>query len=119
VFRDGHGVEQDVIEGAYWMDRAATQGWTDAQWALSQMYLKRGAPHSSLQQARRWMLAAARGGHAEAQLRLGIMLMEQGGSAQERSEGQRWLQQAALQGLQEAQQFLSRIEPLNNTGSRK
>ena len=83
------------------------------------MYVKGGALHSSLQQARRWMLAAARGGHAEAQLRLGIMLMEQGGSAQERSEGQRWLQQAALLGLQEAQQFLRRLEPLNNTGSRK
>ena len=101
------------------MDRAATQGWTDAQWALAQMYIKGGALNPRPDQARRWMLAAARGGHAEAQLRLGIALIEQGVSAQDRSEGQRWLQQAAAQGLKEAQQFLSRFEPLNNIGSRK
>jgi uncharacterized protein len=80
-------------EGIQWIERAAVQGWADAQFALASWGDVIGA-----REAERWLQSALQNDHAEAQLLVGKRKMAEGDGEADIAEGMRLIEAAARAG---------------------
>jgi TPR repeat protein len=65
-FVRGCGVELDYNESARWFEKAAEQGYADAQYDVATMYRKGSGVGQDMEEALKWYRAAAENGKAEA-----------------------------------------------------
>lgn len=99
AFRDGKGVEADMVDAVYWFRLAAEAGNADAQCDLAELYHLGTHVNYDLPEAMRWYSRAAESGHARAQMLLGSLLEYGGeGVAPDPIAAVRWYKKAAQQG---------------------
>lgn len=99
----------DVKQAYVWMESAANDGNSEAQYLLGDMYLQgRGVEKSELE-AITWYGKAAEQNVAYAQYSLGVMYYNGQGTTQNLQEAYKWLENAGLQGHSEAQYLLGRM----------
>jgi TPR repeat protein len=70
MYAAGQGVEKDKAKAVFFMQKAADQGDSDAEYFLGQMYERGEGVEQDLTQARQWYQRAANQGHEAAQTRL-------------------------------------------------
>jgi len=111
----GHGVRESDTQALQWFERAARQGFAEAQFHLANMYAYGLAdPRADVDPNRlaaQWYFEAARQGHAEAQYSLGILFLTGTGVIQNADEAARWIGQAAAQGHADAVAYLKGAAP--------
>ena len=90
------------------VDKAAAQGFADAQYQLGMLYESGSGVTRNLAEAVRWYRKAAEQGHAGAQFRLGECCYWGLGMQPDRAEAVKWYRKAAEQGHAEAKK---RLEP--------
>ena len=110
LYFHGHGVRESDADARQWFERAARQGYAEAQFQLANMYAYgladagRGEDHDL--QAAQWYFEAARQGHAEAQYSLGILFLTGKGVVQNPQEASKWIRRAAEQGHADAAAYV-------------
>jgi TPR repeat protein len=68
MYEKGKGVSRDFTEALRWYQRAAEQGWPDAQYRVSAAYaLGVGGVSRDLDESSKWLHKAAEGGHKKSQ----------------------------------------------------
>jgi len=111
----GQDVTRDVGQAMEWFQKAANQGYADAQYSLGLMYASRGVAQDD-RQAVAWFQKAADQGHAKAQYCLGMAYANGlGVTRRDYTQAVAWLQKAAIQGLANAQSELHRIKKRHKT----
>ncbi len=99
----GDGVEQDITQGARWMEQAARMGLAPAQHNLGVMHVTgKGMPKDSTAAAH-WFTEAANQGLVAAQFALGALYSQGDGVPQDVAKSTQWVYKAAQQGLARAQ----------------
>ena len=73
LYEDGQGIAQDYGKAREWYEKAAIQGYADAQNNLGLLYEKGLGVGRDYNKAREWYEKAAAQGHAGAQNNLGLM----------------------------------------------
>ena len=97
------GIKVDLVESMIWMERAATQGMSSAQFALAEAYEKGTGVEADENEAFRWMEAAAKQGMVGAQLAVGIMYFDGRGVVRNHEKAAEYIEKAAIAGNPEAQ----------------
>jgi hypothetical protein len=106
AYECGEGVVQSVEQAAYWYDRAAQQGWPEAQVNLGRLHDEGlGVAQNPLATLRLFHSAAAQG-VAQAQFNLGVLYAAGRGAPKNDAEAVKWYGRAAQQGFAEAQYTL-------------
>lgn len=106
MYRQGHSIETDFAQAAYWYHKAAEQGFVRAQYNLGVMYSQgEGVMHDYVQAAE-WFGKSGDQGIAKAQFNLGVMYKQGLGVPQSHAQAARWFCKAAAQGVAKAQQYL-------------
>ena len=104
AYRNGRGVQQDLIEAVKWYTRAAEQGHAEAQAYLGFMYMTGRGVRRDDAQAATWHRKAAERGNALGQYNLGLMYLHgRGGIEQSQVNAWAWLKLAAEQNNGSAQ----------------
>jgi TPR repeat protein len=96
-------VAQNNAEAARWYQRAADQGFAEAQYYLGSMYDEGQGVAQCYVKAVRWLKKAADQGVARAQFHMGIMVAKGRGMVKSDTEVMRWFLKAAEQGIAMAQ----------------
>lgn len=104
MYQTGCAVPQDERSAQVWFERAANQGFVDAQWALAELIYP-----SAPAQAFHWYLKAAQQGHTAAQLAIARCLRTGIGHAQSLTQASEFYGQAAAQGNTNAQYELANL----------
>jgi hypothetical protein len=108
-FQCGRGVSESKEMARLWYEKAAEQGYVDAQYILSVMHAKgEGGLPVSMEKARLWCEKAAEQGHPKAQFGLGFRLgfmhySGEGGLPVSKEKARLWYEKAAEQGHSNAQ----------------
>jgi len=98
MYLNGEGMEQDYTQAAYWLTRAAEQGFVMAQFNLGFMYDNGEGVPQDYQKALKWYSKAAEQGLAEAQTNLGVMYAASKSPLQDYARAYSWFNLAASQG---------------------
>ena len=98
-----NGVEQSYSKAAYWWEKAAEQGHSDAQFNLGVCYSKGEGVEQSYSKAIYWYKKAAEQGNSSAQYNIGVCYSEGEGVEQSYSKAIYWYKKAAEQGHSDAQ----------------
>ena len=107
LYHEGLGVEQDLVEAAYWFHRASEQGMAEAQYNLGNAYKHGEGVTPSDSMAVSWWQKSAAQGFAPAQFNLGTSLLYGRGIAANPEQARYWYRQAADQGHAMAQEALA------------
>jgi len=87
IYTDGRGVPKDEAKAVHWYEKAAEQGYANAQNNLGNMYTDgRGVPKDDAK-AVQWYQKAAEQGHTDAQKNLDLMVKKGNESAKKALEG--------------------------------
>ena len=98
-----NGVEQSYSKAAYWLERAAEQGDSDAQCNIGVCYSEGKGVEKSYSKAAYWWEKAAEQGDSYAQYNIGVCYNEGEGVEQSYSKAAYWYERAAEQGYSNAQ----------------
>lgn len=110
MYRDGYGVEKDVLQAAAWLARAAEQDSASAAYALGLLLLHGGEGLAKdVPAALSWLEHAAEAGNQFAQYRLGKLLFHGEEVPKDIGGAIRWLTESAEQGNQYAQYALGKL----------
>ena len=93
MYEEGRGVQQDYQQAAAWYEKAANQGYVQAQNNLGAWY----EVHRDYEQAMFWYQKAANQGHARSQLNLGLLYYDGKGVAQDEQQAKAWWQKVLAQ----------------------
>lgn len=96
------GVSKDYQKAAYWFDKAAQNGVSNAAYNLGVLYHQGLGVEQDLQKALQWYGIAASDNHAEAQYNLGIAAIEGVGTKYNPAEATLHFEKAAQNGVVEA-----------------
>src|SRR5262249_9038905 len=96
-------------EAAKWAERAAKQGYGEAQTALGDLYLWGWGVHQDDRLAAFWLQKGASQGDRTAQTKVGLVYLNGRGVARDDVIGATWLSKAAEQGQKEAQAKLASL----------
>ena len=105
-YRNGEGVEKDLVEAVAWYRKAAEQGHAGAQNNLGGSYYKGEGVDKDLVEAVAWYRKAAEQGDAWAQTNLGVCYYNGEGVDKDLVEAAAWYRKAAEQGHADAQNNL-------------
>jgi len=103
MYDKGKGVTQDYKQAVYWYQKAAEQGYAEAQNHLGNMYRKGLGVSQDNAEAVKWYRKSADQGDSLAQYNIGKMYAYGLGVAQDYAEAIKWIQKAAEQGDAQAQ----------------
>jgi localization factor PodJL len=106
-FAEGHGVPQNFLEAADWLDRAAKQGVAPAQFRLGGLYEKGLGVKKNLDAARRFYLAAGEAGNAKALHNLAVLYAEGIDGRPDYQSAAKWFRRAAAYGITDSQYNLA------------
>ena len=102
MYDQGVDLQKDDSLALYWYRESAAKGYTDAQFALAQMFAAgQGIPADQVE-ALKWFRKAAKANHAGAQYNLGTYMAHGTGTAKDLPEAAYWLSLAASQGHEHA-----------------
>lgn len=109
LYRDGIGVEKDMLQAVAWFALAAEQDNSYAAYALGKLYLEGEEVPKDMEKALRWLRRSAELGNQFAQYRLGKLYLL--GHEVERDEeaAVEWFKLSAAQGNEYAQWFLDHL----------
>ncbi len=102
-FAEGHGVPQNQVAAAHWLERAAKQGLVPAQFRLGGLYEKGIGVKKDLMRARELYLAAAEKGNGKAMHNLAVLYAEGFDGAPDYKNAAEWFGKAADHGLRDSQ----------------
>ncbi len=91
-------------------EKAATNGESEAQFYLGNIYLKGEGVPQDMARAVKWLKKAANAGEPHAEYTLGVLHMEGKGLPRDFDESRRWLNLAATWNLPEAKQALVKLD---------
>ena len=120
MYRRGQGVTKDDFVALSWYQKAAEQGYADAQTILGQSYLLGGGGVSTdYDKAAFWNRKAAEQGDIAAQCMMGMQYQLGYGVPMDYSEAARWTRRAAEQGFWAAYNALGDIYETGGPGLSK
>lgn len=102
-FAEGHGVPQNQVAAAHWLERAAERGLVPAQFRLGGLYEKGIGVKKDLTRARELYLAAAEKGNGKAMHNLAVLYAEGIDGAPDYKDAAQWFGKAANHGLRDSQ----------------
>ena len=73
IYKNAEGVPQNYEEATKWHQKAAEQGFAEAQFNLGVMYTNAEGVSQNYEEAAKWYLKAAEQGFTEAQFNLGMI----------------------------------------------
>ncbi|MDF5725705.1 MAG: DUF2610 domain-containing protein [Rhizonema sp. PD37] len=112
AYNAGEGVAADPERTAYWLRRAATRGFSRAQFAYGQrLYWGWGKTKPDKKEGFEWWLVAAENGNASAMLEIGETYLygREGVPGQDLAQAEKYFNQALSFGALEAETFLGRL----------
>lgn len=109
LYRDGIGVEKDMLQAVAWFALAAEQDNSYAAYALGKLYLESEEVPKDMDKALRWLRRSAEFGNQFAQYRLGRLLLAGEDVSKDVAEAVRLLSASADQGNQYAQYQLGKL----------
>lgn len=109
LYRDGIGVEKDMLQAVAWFALAAEQDNSYAAYALGKLYLESEEVPKDMDKALRWLRRSAELGNQFAQYRLGRLLLAGEDVPKDIDEAVRLLSSSAEQGNQYAQYQLGKL----------
>lgn len=109
LYRDGIGVEKDMLQAVAWFALAAEQGNSYAAYALGKLYLEGEEVPKDMKKALRWLHRSAEQDNQFAQYRLGRLLLAGEDVPKDVDEAVRLLTASADQGNQYAQYQLGKL----------
>lgn len=109
LYRDGMGVEKDMIQAVAWFALAAEQNNSYAAYALGKLYLEDEEVPKDIEKALRWLRRSAEQENQFAQYRLGRLLLAGEDVPKDVDEAVRLLIASADQGNQYAQYQLGKL----------
>ena len=95
----GEGVAQDYVQALYWFERAAEQGFANAQYNCGIIYNMGKGVKENKKKAFDWFKKAAEQGHPNAQHNLGVMCNRGEGTFENMERSFYWFKKAAEQGF--------------------
>eukprot|EP00729_Bicosta_minor_P011825 gene11825-biopygen25111 len=95
MYDTGKGVQQDHVEAAKWVRKAAEAGFAHAQYNLGHMHVKGEGVEEDYVEAAKWVRKAAEAGHADAQHILGVKYHNGEGVEEDHVEAAKWFRKAA------------------------
>jgi TPR repeat protein len=95
---EGHGIQQDAAQAAYWYRLAADKGHPEAQYNLAALYAGGKGVKRDEEQAARWVSAAATQGYSLAMSNFGARFAAGNGVAKDDRRSYFWLTLAYLHG---------------------
>lgn len=100
LFNSGLGVPESLDQAVFWYQKAADQGYAEAQFDLWRLHYYQGDLHYYRDdgQAVFWYQKAAEQGHAEAQFALGLLYINGDGVSRDYARALFWFRRAAEQG---------------------
>lgn len=109
LYQHGLGVEKDIKQALFWLEKAAMQGLREAESYLGHLYLEGKYVEKDFDKAETWLLKAAQHGEREAQVHLGLLYLNEKFSKKNVKSAEIWLHAAALQDSEEAKEALEKI----------
>lgn len=109
MFASGNGAELNDDKAFYWYDKAAKQGYADAQFSLATIYKNSG----QMEQSIIWYKKAAKKNHIESQFCLGNFYLYGFGVEQNTKKALYWFQKAAEQNYSIAEIELGNLYAFN------
>lgn len=109
LYRDGIGVEKDMLQAVAWFALAAEQDNSYAAYALGKLYLESEEVPKDMDKALRWLRRSAELGNQFAQYQLGRLLLAGEDVPKDIDEAVRLLSASAEQGNQYAQYQLGKL----------
>ncbi|MBE9208697.1 DUF2610 domain-containing protein [Nostoc sp. LEGE 06077] len=112
AYNAGEGVTADSERTAYWLRRAATRGFSRAQFAYGQrLYWGWGQTQPNKKEGFDWWLVAAENGNASAMLEIGATYLygREGVPGQDITQAEKYFNQALSVGALEAETNLGRL----------
>lgn len=106
MYYNGQGVNEDRQEAVKWMQKAAEQGYVNAQFFMGTAYDSGEVIQRNLPEAAKWYRKAAEQGHVRSQYNLALMYTNGEGVEKNRQEAIKWLRKAAAQGHENAKKLL-------------
>lgn len=110
MYRKGEGVAEDLAKASEWIQKAAEQGYAEAQFELGVRYYNGEGVPKDLVKAIEWFQKAAKQGYAEAQFNLGWMHSNGEGVPRDSILGYAWFNLAASRGLELAVKNRGNVE---------
>ena len=112
------GAPQDYAQAVFWYNRAAEQGYAEAQWRLGYCYYNGEGTTKDLQSAAYWFRKAADQGNAWGLYLIGICYYNGDGVKQNTEMATYWWRKAAELGNEEAKKQLAALgQPVNEQSS--
>lgn len=109
LYRDGIGVEKDILQAVVWFALAAEQDNSYAAYAMGKLYLEGEETPKDVEKALRWLHRSAELGNQFAQYRLGRLFLAGDDMPKDVGEAVRLLTASADQGNQYAQYQLGKL----------
>ncbi len=109
LYKNALGVKHDDAKAAYWFERAAEKGLTDAQKMIGLLYFAGTGVPRNFEKSARFYEMAAQAGDAEAQYMLANLYRQGRGVELNFEQAARWYEAAAKQGDIAAQSNLARL----------
>ena len=95
MYEQGHGVEQNDVEAALWLEKAALQGSVVAQYELGILHVAADSAVLDFARGHVWFRKAADQGHADAQFNVGVGYENGYGVQTDQAEATNWFRRAA------------------------
>lgn len=118
MYEQGQGVERNLKQAVFWLQKAADLNDARGQFQLAMAYEKGMGVDRDLHQAAKWFEKAADQGDQQAQLNLGVMLATNYGeglessSIEQREFAIKWLIMAQNNGVEDAKEFLKLLSSI-------
>ncbi len=109
LYRDGRGVEKDILQAVIWFSAAAEQDNSYAAYALGKLYLTGEDTPKNVEAALRWLQRSADLGNQYAQYKLGVVYLKGEDVPKDIAKAVEYLTAAAEQGNQYAQYQLGKF----------
>ncbi len=109
LYRDGKGVEKDILQAVIWFSAAAEQDNSYAAYALGKLYLTGEDTPKNVEAALRWLQRSADLGNQYAQYKLGVVHLKGEDVPKDIAKAVEYLTVSAEQGNQYAQYQLGKL----------
>ncbi len=109
LYRDGRGVEKDILQAVTWFSEAAEQGNGLAAYALGKLYLTGEDAPKNMEAALRWLERSAGLGNQYALYKLGVVYLKGEDVPKDIDKAVEYLTASADQGSQYAQYQLGKL----------
>lgn len=111
-YRNGLGVDKDLLQSMFWYQKSARQGNAAGQYSLGEITRKEGRTKVQLAVALDWITKAANQNYADAQYTLGLVFFQGGGIPQDVSKSYFWLALGKMNDHAKSVQLFTQVENL-------